>query len=251
MPCQEGFGKCEIVTPTTCGTDSGTATGGRSIGYYQASNNYERLCNIIAPSQILTDGYTHLYFAFASIDPSSFEVTPCDPRDVDLMNEFTALKTSTLETWITIGGFDFSDVGPTHTTWSDLCTSSNRAAFISSVLSYMETYGFQGVDIDWEYPVAADRGGSPGDTENFVTLLSDMRSAFGSDYGISVTLAPDYWYLRYFDAISMQPYVDWFGFMAYDLHGYWDADSAKWLLCRSSIRCRYDGNHMGRSMDRL
>ena len=21
----------------------------------------------------------------------------------------------------------------------------------------------------------------------------------------------------------MEPYVDWFGFMAYDLHGYWDA----------------------------
>jgi chitinase len=24
----------------------------------------------------------------------------------------------------------------------------------------------------------------------------------------------------------MQPYVDWFGFMVYDLHGYWDADVA-------------------------
>jgi chitinase len=166
-----------------------------------------------------------LYFAFASINPSTYQITPSNPADTTLMTEFTALKSSTLETWIAIGGFDFSDVGSTHTTWSDLCADpTKRATFISSVQSYMETYGFQGVDIDWEYPVAPDRGGSPGDTTNFVSLIQEMRAAFGTSYGISITLAPDYWYLRYFDAISMEPYVDWFGFMAYDLHGSWDAN---------------------------
>ncbi|KAI1520357.1 chitinase [Pyrenophora tritici-repentis] len=49
-----------------------------------------------------------------------------------------------------------------------------------------------------------------------------MRVAFGSKYEISLTLAPDYWYLRYFDAKSMESSVDFFGFMAYDLHGPWD-----------------------------
>jgi hypothetical protein len=44
-----------------------------------------------------------------------------------------------------------------------------------------------------------------------------MRAAYGSNYGISLTLAPDYWYLRWFDAKAMEPYVDFFGFMAYDL----------------------------------
>jgi chitinase len=52
------------------------------------------------------------------------------------------------------------------------------------------------------------RGGSPADTKNFVALVSDMHSAFGGNYGILVTLAPDYWYLRDFDAIRMQPYVN-------------------------------------------
>ena len=42
--------------------------------------------------------------------------------------------------------------------------------------------------------------------------------------GISSILAPDYWYLRGFDPKAMEPYVDFFGFMGYDLHGYWDAD---------------------------
>lgn len=48
-----------------------------------------------------------------------------------------------------------------------------------------------------------------------------MKAAFGGQYGISLTLAPDYWYLRGFDAKAMEPYVDFFGFMAYDLHGFW------------------------------
>lgn len=98
-------------------------------------------------------------------------------------------------------------------------TAQNRKVFIDSLVSFMDKHGFQGVDLDWEYPVAEDRGGREEDTANFVLLVKDMRSVFGTRYGISVALAPDIWYLRYYDAIAMQPYVDWFGFMAYDLHG--------------------------------
>jgi len=84
----------------------------------------------------------------------------------------------------------------------------------------MPKYGFQGVDLDWEYPVSPDRGGTPDDTQNLVLLVQEMRKAFGTSYGISLTLAPDYWYLRYFDAKSMESSVDFFGFMAY---GKWDS----------------------------
>ncbi len=65
-PCQTGFGLCEIVPPPKCGTGSGT-TNGRAIGYYQASNTYDRVCNKISPSHIVTHGLTHLYFAFAQV----------------------------------------------------------------------------------------------------------------------------------------------------------------------------------------
>ncbi len=103
-------------------------------------------------------------------------------------------------------------------------TSTNREAFISSLQSFMSRYGFQGVDLDWEYPGTPERGGQRADTQNFVSLVKEMRAAFGTQYGISLTLAPDYWYLRGFDAKGMEASVDWFGFMAYDLHGFWDAD---------------------------
>lgn len=103
-------------------------------------------------------------------------------------------------------------------------SQASRAAFISGLKDFMSKYGFQGVDIDWEYPGTPERGGKRDDTANFVSLVKEMKAAFGDQYGLSLTLAPDYWYLRGFDAKAMEPYVDFFGFMAYDLHGFWDAD---------------------------
>ena len=62
--------------------------------------------------------------------------------------------------------------------------------------------------------------------KNLVQLLADMRanSAFGHNFGISVTLAPDLWYLQHYDAKGLLANADWLGFMSYDLHGMWDAN---------------------------
>ncbi|KAK2596250.1 hypothetical protein QQS21_006342 [Conoideocrella luteorostrata] len=225
-PCQQKYGKCEIIRPRTCGEGSGTSDQ-RMIGYYQASNIRNRACNRIYPKDIKTDGYTHLYWAFATIDPQNFSIKAWEEADKDHMREFTALKGKgkNLKTWIAVGGFDFSDPGPTRTTWSDLCADPlKRADFIRSARDFMFDYGFQGIDLDWEYPGTDKRGGNPADLENFVSLLRDMKKDFGTDYGISLTLAPDYWYLRHFDVKGLEPFVDHFGFMSYDLHGFWDAD---------------------------
>lgn len=89
----------------------------------------------------------------------------------------------------------------------------------------MSTYGFDGVDLDWEYPGADDRGGKAADTENYVLFVKEMKAAFGSKYGISMTLPTSYWYLQHFDLSGIQQHVDWFNLMAYDLHGVWDAAS--------------------------
>ncbi|KAK4675336.1 hypothetical protein QC764_0076990 [Podospora pseudoanserina] len=226
LPCQAGYGSCYITGPPSCPYGGGS-TGGRHIGYYQSWNVRNRLCNKVSPRQLNTTGYTHLFYSFASIDPVTYKIAHAHPDDPAMMREFTSLAKPGLKTWIAIGGFDFSDKGtPTHFTWSRMVADyGRRAAFISSVKDYMDEYGFTGVDIDWEYPGDPDRGGNKlADTRKLVLLMKEMRAAYGSKYGISLTLAPDYWYLRWFDAKAMEPYVDFFGFMAYDLHGPWDAD---------------------------
>ncbi|KAI6750545.1 hypothetical protein HG530_014826 [Fusarium avenaceum] len=220
--CQEGFGSCTKIQPPSCGGRSAFA---RSIGYYQFANVRERQCNRITPKQIRTDGFTHLYGAFATIDPDTFAVKPWHEDDVELYKEFTGLKKKGLETWIAIGGWTFNDPGPTRTTFSDLSASpARRARFIKSLTSFLDEHGFQGVDLDWEYPGAPDRGGRKEDTDNYVSLLKDMRAAFGTKYGINIAIPTSYWYLRWFKPKEIEQYVDYMGIMTYDLHGPWDED---------------------------
>jgi chitinase len=100
----------------------------------------------------------------------------------------------------------------------------HREAFIWSLIAFMSTYGFQGAGFDWEYPASDQRGSNLDDTRNFVTFVKEMRAAFGLRYGNCSVLAPDYWYLRGTDVKAMELYVDFFGFMGYDLYGSWDSD---------------------------
>ncbi|KAF4778701.1 hypothetical protein HER10_EVM0009051 [Colletotrichum scovillei] len=225
-PCQAGYGSCSIASTPSCAKGGGS-TNGRTIGYYQSWNVRTRKCDTKTPKQLDTKGFTHLFYSFAFIDPTSFAVVPAHDDDPAQMREFTGLAKDGLKTWIAVGGFDFSNPETkTHHTWSDMvATKANRAAFISSAREYMDEYGFTGIDLDWEYPGEPKRGGRKlEDTRNFAMLLREMRAAYGDKYGISLTLAPDYWYLRWFDAKAMEAFVDFFGFMAYDLHGFWDED---------------------------
>jgi chitinase len=85
-----------------------------------------------------------------------------------------------LETWISVGGWSFTDPGPTRNAFSVMTsTADNRKKFISGLINFMEHYGFDGVDLDWEYPQADDRGGVTADKANYVALAKDLRAAFG------------------------------------------------------------------------
>lgn len=104
------------------------------------------------PEDLNLNGFTHVNFAFAFFDPTSFEIAPMDSNSAALYRRFTALKDSYkgLQTWISVGGWSFTDPGPTRQAFSDMASNSaNRQKFISSIKSFMNTYGFDGMDIDW------------------------------------------------------------------------------------------------------
>jgi chitinase len=155
----------------------------------------------VMPEQLPVGAYTHLNFAFAFIDPKSFKVAPMSAADTELYSRFTGLKDSNpgLQTWISIGGWSMNDPDqPTATTFSDLAGSSSaQSAFFSSLISFLQTWGFDGVDIDWEYPVATERSGKPQDFQNYVSFLKNLRSALGGsghNYGLTITVPSSYWY---------------------------------------------------------
>lgn len=105
-------------------------------------------------------------------------------------------------------------------------TAANRDAFIRSTQRFLGEYGFQGIDLDWQFPGAPDRGGTDADADNFVSLVREMRATFNKNnsdsaggYGISVPIPADDWYLGHYKLSEMEPHVDYFGFMAYGTHG--------------------------------
>lgn len=148
----------------------------------------------MGPADIPLGFYTHINYAFASIDPQSFRITAMDNLTASLYQGVTALKRqqSDLEVWIAIGGWAFNDPGPTRTTFSDLAASeAAQDTFFGSLISFMQNNRFDGIDIDWEYPVTDERGGKPEDYVNFVTLVKRLRERLnqtGRKYGISITL---------------------------------------------------------------
>ncbi|KAK9418096.1 putative chitinase [Seiridium unicorne] len=221
----EEFCGDSTVTRPSCDVDSQSIT--RVIGYY-GSGGASRSCDGIIPSSFPQGVYSHLFFAFGSIDPDTFKVVPASEGDETLYQQLAALKTRDLglELWLSIGGWTFSDsTSATATTFSDLVNADTtyQNVFFSSLTLFMMTWGFTGVDIDWEYPAADDRSGRESDYDSYPKFLANLKSALKDyDYGLSITLPTSYWYLQHFDLVSIEPSVDWFNYMSYDLHGTWD-----------------------------
>ena len=128
---------------------------------------------------------------------SAFDVIPIEPKDATFYQEINSMKKDgNFKFIISIGGWIF----PSNFFSGMVSNSSNRAAFISSVVKYVKLYDFDGVDIDFEYPGSSarddpveiscdefqnvtDNGGTSDDKANFALLMKEMREAFDSKLG--------------------------------------------------------------------
>lgn len=83
---------CRTKTPTipSCDVDSQSLT--RVIGYY-ASGGATRACDTMLPESFPQGIYTHIYFAFSSIDPDTFKVIPGADSDEALYTQLAAVQT--------------------------------------------------------------------------------------------------------------------------------------------------------------
>ncbi|KAK5658632.1 hypothetical protein OQA88_2025 [Cercophora sp. LCS_1] len=241
-PCELGccgpppFGFCGVTddfcqgrktASPECAIADGTSDK-RTVGYYEGWN-LARSCGTMAPKDIPLGWYAHLNFAFALIHPTTFHVAPMDSETPKQYDAVTSLKERQpgLEVWIAIGGWAMNDEGLYRTAFSDMASSNaNKDIFFESLIKFMEEHNFDGVDIDWEYPVASDRGGIPADFDSYATFLRRLRERLnrtGKRYGISIAIPASYWYLRGFNLQELEPWIDWFNIMTYDIHGTWDS----------------------------
>jgi len=97
--------------------------------------------------------------------------------------------------------------------------STVRATFIENIIDFCDDNGYDGVDIDWEYPDV-----TPDDKKNLNLLVQKLREAFveeGKDWLITMAVPAGSWNGQWFDFTTLKNYVNWFGCMTYDYMGNW------------------------------
>ena len=107
-----------------------------------------------------------------------------------------------------------------------------RATFIADCVRLIDM-GFDGIDIDWEYPGdfgmnifshdprTEANGGRTIDHENFELLMRDIRAAIGPDKLITAAFSADIRKLSGFDWAELDRTMDAFNMMTYDYSGGW------------------------------
>ncbi|KAF7184582.1 hypothetical protein CNMCM7691_005766 [Aspergillus felis] len=205
------------------------------IGYYESwrANNANG-CGM-TPEEVPVEYLDQVNLAFLYIDPKDYHIIAMDDENVapDIYARVANLKSRNPDAkiWVSIGGWTFNDPGTYQSVFSKLAKDKEAARkFTDNLMEFLDKYGFDGVDLDWEYPGADDRGGSKEDVENFPQMLSILKGSlqggnhYSKKWGLSITVPTSYWYLRWFDISALEKEIDVFNLMAYDLHGRWDRD---------------------------
>lgn len=199
------------------------------VGYYAGWSAYSGF----TPKNVDSSKLTHINYAFAKIDGINLTIALGDPtNDKKNFTELRALKQSNpkLRTLISIGGWDYSKY------FSDVAlTAASREKFAQSCLDLILLYGFDGVDLDWEYPVSGGLAGNihrASDKQNYTLLLQSIRDKFnqqsaadGRKYVLSIAAAPSSYFTTNVEITKIASIVDYIFLMGYDLHGSWDTYS--------------------------
>ena len=213
------------------------------VGYFAEWGIYGRQYNI---SDVPVDKLTVLNYAFAQINSTGEvglfdsyaaveKIYPGDTWDQPVkgnFNQITKLKAANpnLKVEISVGGWTLSSA------FSDAAlTDSSRKKFADSLVRFVNQYGFDGADLDWEYPVSGGldtNKNRPEDKHNYTLLLQAVRSAFnaqeaisGKHYLLTVASPAGYDKMANFELADMAKSLDWFNVMSYDYHGAWETQT--------------------------
>ncbi|XP_059056229.1 chitinase-3-like protein 1 [Achroia grisella] len=196
--------------------------------YYGSWASYSSGLGKLEVEDINTELCTHLIYSFVGINNQG-TVISLDPRldyaennGRDNFRRFNALKLRNpkLKTILAVGGWSEGSAK-----YSIMAASPNfRRNFIESALKLVLDYGFDGFDIDWEYPNRRDTVNGRADINNFTQLLKEIKEVF-IQYGLLVTAAVSsvgHMAVLSYDIPAISQYLDIVSVMTYDMYGAWN-----------------------------
>ena len=210
------------------------------VGYYGGWTAYagttEEPGRDFSPLKIPADKLTHVVYGFVDIDGNN-RLKLADPwvdigadpapetPSADFKGNFYSLNHDLkaqyphLKTLLAVGGWTLS------ANFSRAAaTSESRTTFAQSCKQFIDTYGFDGVDLDWEYPV---EGGlpenlrDPKDAENYIALLQEIRNTIGQEKLLTVAISAAPVHRAHIRATEMAALIDYATVMTYDFYGSW------------------------------
>jgi chitinase len=209
--------------------------GKRVVGYFTEWNaefdvdklRAELLTHVIYAFAVIKDGEV----AISNPEHATQKAYAGDPSDAPFRGRFRQLqllkkKHPHLHTLISVGGWGgsagFSDAA---------MTDSSRRRFALSCAAFVNKYGFDGIDIDWEFPVTGGgrKGiGRPEDSRNFTLLLESIRRAVdeqgardGKRYLLTFAAPAGPHNYKHIELDRVHAHVDWINLMTYDFAGTW------------------------------
>jgi chitinase len=159
--------------------------------------------------QIPYQKLTHIEHAFAALTPAA-DGTIFIPEGMIEPNLISRAHANGVKVLLSIGGGDGIQ-GPRFNQMA--ASETARQNFVANVRTLLTTYGYDGVDIDWEIP-------GP-DYPECTTLMQELRDGLPSPWLISMAVTAEPFSYGGYDIPALTPLVDFFNVMTYDFYGTW------------------------------
>ncbi|KAL4245784.1 glycosyl hydrolase 18 family protein [Abortiporus biennis] len=170
------------------GTVNATATTPIAAAYYP-----DWVLDTNPPEGIDYSKFDLIFFAFATPNSSNTLSWDDGSTSTSILKRLVAAARNSghgTKIVLSIGGWGGSQF------FSQVMSSSgNRSTFVNAAVGAVNTYGLDGIDIDWEYPNESGAGNphSSADAANLLSFFTSLRSALGSSKIISAAVTTLPW----------------------------------------------------------
>jgi chitinase len=205
-------------------------TGYKVICYFTNWAWYRPDSGKYTPDSIDSALCTHVIYGFVVLHPTDLVLKVHDPwADVDnkFFERVIALKRKGVKVSVGLGGWNDS-LGDKYSRLVN--DPAARKRFIDNAIQFIQKYGFDGMDLDWEYPKCWQvdcKAGPDSDKEGFTEWVKELSAEFKPrGWLLSAAVSPSKAVIdAAYDVAQLSDHFDWIGVMTYDYFGNWDKET--------------------------